>query len=140
MSEQQNIETVQAMYAAFGRGDIQFILDHLTGDIVWTLEGPASVPFSGERHGKAEVLGFFEALAATQTNQKLTTDRWVAQGGTVASTGRYGATVTATGKSYDSAQAHFFTFRDGKVSRFDDYVDTALVAEAYRESSAVTTA
>jgi SnoaL-like domain len=65
--------------------------------------------------GPSEVLGFFQALVATQQNQKLTTERWVAQGDTVATLGRYSCTVT--GKHFDSPVAHFFTIRDGKISR-----------------------
>jgi ketosteroid isomerase-like protein len=44
--------------------------------------------------------------------------------------------VTATGKSFDSPVAHFFTFRGGKISRFVDVVDTAAMADAYRAASA----
>ena len=29
------IETVQSVYEAFGRGDIDFILDQLTDDVDW---------------------------------------------------------------------------------------------------------
>jgi uncharacterized protein len=79
--------------------------------------------------GPSEVLGFFQALVATQQNQKLTTERWVAQGDTVATLGRYSCTVT--GKHFDSPVAHFFTIRDGKISRLVDLGDTAAFAEAY---------
>jgi ketosteroid isomerase-like protein len=91
--------------------------------VEWTLEGPS------------EVLGFFQALGATQQNQKLTTERWVAHGDTVATLGRYSGTVTATGKRFDSPVAHFFTIRDGKISRFVDLGDTAAFAEAYTSAA-----
>ena len=136
MSEQQNTEIVKAMYAAFGRGDIQTIMERVTDDIEWTLEGPAILPFAGARKGPSEVLGFFQALATTQDNHKLTIESYVAQGDTVATIGRYAATVKATGKSFDSRSAHFFTFRDGKVSKFADFVDTAQMAEAYQQAAA----
>jgi hypothetical protein len=60
----------------------------------------------------------------------------MAQGDQVAGLGRYAATVTATGKSFDSALAHFFTVRGGKISRFVDVADTAVMADAYRAASA----
>jgi len=136
MSEQQNLEKVKSMYAAFGRGDAGYILDGLAEDVEWILEGPAILPFAGTRRGRTEVTGFFEALATTQTNHKLTIDTYVAQGDVVATMGRYAATVKATGRSFDSKVAHFFTFRDGKVAKFADFVDTAQMASAYETAAA----
>ena len=101
MSEQQNTALIQKLYDDFARGDIQAILAALTDDVEWTLEGPSIIPFVGARKGPSEVLGFFQALGTTQTNMKLKTEKWVAQGDTVATLGRYSGTVTATGKSFD---------------------------------------
>lgn len=75
---------------------------------------------------------FFKILATTQENEKLSTDDHIGQGDKVATSGRDSATVRATGKSFDSAAAHIFTFQNGKVTRFVDSFDTAAVAEAYR--------
>jgi ketosteroid isomerase-like protein len=36
-----NVETVQALYDAFGRGDIPAILDMLADDIQWDQEAPS---------------------------------------------------------------------------------------------------
>jgi ketosteroid isomerase-like protein len=45
--------------------------------------------------------------------------------------GGYGATVTATGKSFDLPLVHVWTIQNGKVKRFVNFTDTAKVAEAY---------
>jgi hypothetical protein len=45
--------------------------------------------------------------------------------------GGYGATVTATGKSFDLPLVHVWTIQNGKVKRFVNLTDTAKVAEAY---------
>ena len=136
MNEQQNIALIQKLYDAFAKGDLQTILNALVSDIEWTLEGPAIIPFCGKRKGIPQVTQFFEALATTQTGQKLTIEKFVAQGDTVAMLGRYQATVTATGKKFDSPVAHFFTIRDGKVSRFVEVAETAGAADAYTSASA----
>jgi ketosteroid isomerase-like protein len=65
MNEQNNKALVEKMYAAFGRGDVRTILDHLTPNVEWTLEGPSVIPFAGKRIGPAQVHKFFEALATT---------------------------------------------------------------------------
>ena len=136
MSEQQNTDTIKAMYAAFARGDVQAILGQLTDDVEWRFDGPSTIPFAGVRRGPAEVVGFFQALATTQENMVLTTHHFVAQGDHVATIGRYAATVKATGRRFDEAVSHFFTFRDGKVAKFADFGDTASIVDAYTQSAA----
>ncbi len=64
-----NEQTVQDLYAAFGRGDLPAILDKLSDDVVWELEGPAVVSFSGVRHGKSETVGFSRHLPRTMTTR-----------------------------------------------------------------------
>ena len=135
-SEQQNKGLIQSVYDAFGRGDIQAILSNLTDDVDWTLEGPSIIPFTGKRKGVAQVKLFFDALATTQTNQKLTMEPLIAQGDQVAGVGRYAATVTATGTRFDTPVSHFFTIRNGKITRFVDVIETATVANAYGAVSA----
>ncbi len=34
MTEQENVQLIQELYAAFGRGDVPAILDQLTDDVV----------------------------------------------------------------------------------------------------------
>jgi len=136
MNEQNNTKLIQQMYAAFGRGDVQTILDHLAPDVEWTMEGPAVIPYAGRKVGISQVAGFFEALRTTQQNQKLTIDEYIAQGDRVVTVGRYSALVMATGKQVDCAVAHVFSVRDGRITRFLDFGDTAQMAEAYISQTA----
>lgn len=130
-NKQSNTELIQAVYAAFGRGDVQTILDSLAADVQWILQGPSIIPYAGHKTGPAEVAQFFTALATTQQNHRLTIDEYIAEGDNVITLGRYAALVTSTGKQIDCATAHVFTVRDGKIVRFLDFVDTAQMADAY---------
>src|SRR5579862_3494842 len=124
-----NVETVQGLYAAFGRGDLPGILAMLADDVVWESEGPAIISFSGTRRGKTETAGFFEALGADHLNPQLTITDYVASGDTVMTLGRYAATMKATGKKFDSPIAHYWKFRDGKVVRYVGLANTAAAVE-----------
>lgn len=136
MKEQDNTSLVQKVYAAFGKGDLQTILDHLAPGVEWALDGPAVIPYSGRRIGPDQVRQFFEALGTTQDNHRLIIDDTIAQGDKVATIGRYSATVKATGKRIDCAVAHIFTIQDGKITKFVDFADTAHMADAYVSASA----
>ena len=126
-----NAKFVHDLYAAFGRGDIGFIMGALDDHVEWICYGPPSVPFAGTFTGPANVAKFFEALGTTQTNQNLKIEETHVSGDQVISIGSYSGTVTATGKAFDSKVAHVFTVRNGKIVRFLDFIDTAHAVEAY---------
>jgi hypothetical protein len=130
MAQAENIKLVQSLYDAFGQGNIPYLLDHVTEDVEWVEEGPESIPFAGRYSGRAGVQQFFERLSSVE-NGRVVAEEFIADERSVVGVGRFTGTVTATGKKIDAAIAHVFTLRDGKVSRWLGYGDTARVAEAY---------
>ena len=75
MSTEQNIETARQLYQAFGSGDVQTILDRVTDDVDWSTDAAIlSAPWYGPRHGKDEVVSFFEAIG--KTGQSPSSRRW----------------------------------------------------------------
>jgi uncharacterized protein len=135
MQEQQNIDLVKKIYGAFGKGDIETIIDHLADQLVWRFDAPSVIPYAGEHDTPDQVRGgFFVALARTQKDYALRTDEFIAQGDNVIMVGRYGATVTSTGKSFDLPLVHVWTVQNGQIKRFLNFTDTAKVAEAYRKN------
>jgi ketosteroid isomerase-like protein len=135
MAKDNNVTLIEDVYGAFARGDIQFILDRITDDVDWINEGPESIPYAGIFKGPKDVQRFFQALGTTVDNGLVTAEDWVAQGDKVVSTGRFTATVKATGKRINVPIAHVFTVRNGKLARWVGYADTARVAEAYTGSA-----
>jgi hypothetical protein len=61
-------------------------------------------------------------------------------GDTVVAECRYTAVHKATGKSIDAQACHVWTFSDGKVTNFQQYVDTAQLQEAMGTRDAETAA
>ena len=132
MKEQQNIDLVKKLYGAFGKGDIETIMDHLADQLSWRFDAPSVIPYAGDHDTPDQVRkGFFGTLASTQKDYALTTDEFIAQDDTVIMVGSYGATVAATGKRFDLPLVHVWTVQNGKVKRFLNFTDTARVAEAY---------
>jgi uncharacterized protein len=127
---QNNAQTVQAIYAAFGSGDMPAILEKLTDDVEWNMSGPASIPYAGDRQGKDGVIAFFTAHAGCIQLTKFEVLSITAQGDHVAVSGYEEGKALATGKTFANPWAMRFTFRDGKVSGFRTYEDTAALVEA----------
>lgn len=73
MSPDVKIKTIAAVYEAFGRGDVNAILDAVTDDVDWAAEAAsAAAPWYGIRHGKNEVAEFFAAFGATMEVEEFT--------------------------------------------------------------------
>jgi len=124
------IAKVQELYAAFGRGDIPFILGNMAPDVSWEFEAPAEISWGGIRKGPQEAAGFFAGIAAEHADPKLTMTDYFASGDAVAAFGRYAATVRASGVRVDTPVGHYFKFRDGKVVRYINLINTAAFVEA----------
>ena len=52
MSDQTNVAVLQQGYEAFGHGDIPAVLELLTDDVEWTMQGPSVIPFAGTFRGR----------------------------------------------------------------------------------------
>src|SRR2546421_526415 len=122
MQDAQNTKVVQDAYAAFGRGDVQGILDSLDDRIVWKGvygAGP-HVPTAGERRGKAQVAEFFKQVAQNVNFSRFEPREFIASGDKVIALGHYTAT-TPVGKGFDSDFAMVFTLHAGKVTEFQEF-------------------
>ena len=121
-----NRQVIEGAYQAFARGDVPYIMNMLSPDVVW-LEAENFIyddrnPYIGPQ---AVLEGVFMRLGADFEGFTVTPEEIVADGDTVIGRGRYRGSCRATGKAVDSQFAHVFHFRDGKVVRFLQYTDTA---------------
>ena len=132
MQEAQNTKVVQDAYAAFGRGDVQGILNSLGDDIVWTgvYGAAAHVPTAGERRGKAAVAQFFAQVAENIQFSRFEPREFIATGDKVVALGHYTATTPAK-TGFDCDFAMVFTLKNGKIARFQEFCDSAAINAAY---------
>jgi ketosteroid isomerase-like protein len=136
MSEKENIEVVEKAYQNFKSGSIPALLDLLANDVTWQLPEIENVPFGGRREGRDEVGGFFASLADSQESLTFEPREFVAQNDKVIALGRYTWRVKSTGREYGGDWAHVFTVRDGRISGFQEYMDTAAAAAAHQKAAA----
>jgi uncharacterized protein len=129
MSEHTHISTVQAIYEAFGRGDIDAILERLTDDVDWASEAESDIaPWHGVRRGKNQVPSFFEALATSIDVTEFTPLTFASNETDVLVVVRFGFTVRENGNSGSMDIHHWWRFRDEQVCFYRGTEHTALTA------------
>jgi ketosteroid isomerase-like protein len=128
------IATVQAIYAAFARRDVQAILAVLSPDVEWGEPANPFNPAAGTRYGHQ---GFLEWLQIGQRSEEilaLEPRQFLADADSVAVVGYTRCRVKPTGRTYETDFVHLVTFLDGKIIRFREFFDTFAAAEAFKPS------
>ncbi len=124
------VTTVQAMYEAFGKGDIPFILNLVSDDAQWehwadNSAQNAGVPWMVARKGKAGAMEYFVSISKLQIKE-FSILSIMANETQVAAEFVLEADVPATGKHYRDEEMHLWTFnKEGKIIRLRHYLDTA---------------
>jgi ketosteroid isomerase-like protein len=127
MSAETNIAVIQKLYAAFGKGDVPSILECIADDVDWGIEGQASseVPWHGIGKGKAFATKFFEALARETTFTRFEPNTFLGSDTDVMCLVSWDATLKKNGRRMTQNDAHHFTIKNGRVTRWRGWEDTA---------------
>lgn len=132
ISDQQNIEIAQTMYSTLIAGDMAGAFAVMAEDITWTYYGgQGRIPFAGVYTGHEGVERFFADFGAVATPVGMDLESFSASGDTVFVTGIETTTINATGKTYAAPWVHVLKIKDGKIVSYEEYIDSALVADAF---------
>lgn len=132
MSEQANLDAVRSIYAGFAAGDMQAALGSMSDTIIWEHPGTtADIPFAGRFKGKDGVLRFFEIAGQVIDVLDQQIREMIPNESKVAVLGYEHMRVKATGREYKSNWVHLYTFRDGKIVYFEEFIDTAALRRAF---------
>jgi ketosteroid isomerase-like protein len=134
MSEQKNVQTIQDVYAAFGRGDVPYILERLTDDVTWGIinDGTTGVPWHAQLKGRGEVPRFFGALVEHVEFTRFEGKAFAAGGDYVYSTIEFDVTIKKNGRKASLVGLHRFTFKNGRISEWKGMEDTAHVIALWK--------
>ncbi len=123
-------ETVQTLYAAFGRGDIATLLDNVTDDIEWIHRGSLGLPYMGTFRGKAALMQWFGHVAEYDGIQVFEPREFLAGPDHVTVLGWERTQALPGGGVFETDWVHVMKLRGGKVCQFVGAYDTAAVLKA----------
>ena len=129
-----NVALLKNVYEEFGRGNIPAVLGAMSPDIKWhSAEGNPYMPSGAAWVGPDAILNnLFMKIGNDWDGFTVHTKIFHDAGQSVIVEVRYTGTVKATGKSVDAQACHIWDVRDGKVTKFQQYLDTAQVQDAFR--------
>ena len=127
---EENLDVIRRGYEAFGRGDINALLESFDEQINWVTPGPPELATSGNRTGRQAVAQFFTAVNDTFEIQRFEPREFLAQGDRIVVLGSETARVRTTGKVLELDWVHVFALRNRKVIAFQEFFDTAAVVAA----------
>jgi len=122
-------EIIRTFYDKLKAGDAPGALGLMAHDIEWLTMWHYRVVGRGPER-VAE--GLLKPLMAEWSSFALVPSEFIVDGDTVVSLGRFTGVHGATEKKAEAGYAHVWTVKDGKITRFRQYIDTLAIAEARR--------
>jgi ketosteroid isomerase-like protein len=113
--------TVQRMFAAFGAGDLDVLLETVHPDSRWTYFGANPRLTRAEFVGRAEVRKFFEGILKRLEITAFNTEEFIVQGDTVVIFGNESGKVRATGQPFRHEWSQKYVVRDNQITSMAEY-------------------
>lgn len=132
-SQIDNINIVQNLYSFFSDKNINAILEMLSPNVEW---GEPSNPFNpagGTRYGHKGFLEWINIGSQSEDILELQPKKMLTDIDSVAVVGFIKCRAISTGKIYESDFVHLLTIKNGKVIKFQEFFDTYLAGEAFRQ-------
>ena len=124
-----NLELVRDFYQALWDRDYEAFTGLCDPELEWIQN--EGFPYGGRHHGAAAVVaGVFRTLAKHWDPWGFALQEMLDAGDSIVVLGEYTGRHKATGKSFQAATAHILDIRNGRVHRFRQYTDTALIRDA----------
>lgn len=133
-SDPNNLTVVNTLYEAFAKGDIPTVLGAMDPKIVWN-EAEGNTYADGNPYIGPEAIlnGVFTKIGEDHEYFKLTNIQLHEMSNNkVLATLRYDAKYK-DGMAYNAQVAHLWTLKDGKITAFQQYVDTKQLADANKK-------
>jgi ketosteroid isomerase-like protein len=126
-----NVRLMKDLYESFGSGDIPAVLGAMSPDIHWhQAEGNPYRPSGEAWVGPDAILNnLFMRLGSEWEGFTVHPGTFHDAGDTVIVEARYTGKFSGTGKSMDTQVCHIWDLADGKITRFQQYLDTAKIQD-----------
>ena len=128
----ENVDIVRKAYASYASGDTATVFSLLDPEIEITQT--MELPWGGHYKGPAEAKQFFAKIFKS-VEAMPTPESYIPAGESVVAIGRLRGRARKSGKPIDLAIVHVWKITQGRIVRFDAYIDTPAMQAALSEST-----
>ena len=131
----QDVALIRNLSEAFAKGDVPAVLAAMSPDIVWNeAENYPYADGNPYRGPEAILAGVFARIGSEWDGFAAVPEEYIDGGDTIVVLGRYRGTYRASGRSMDAQMVHVWRLADGRITRFDQRVDTLQSARVMTEA------
>ena len=127
---QTALSVVQQAYEAFRRQDICALLELIGEEVDWDFIGPSSLPYTGRRRNRQQMLDFFAAVQRAEEFHAFEPREFIEAGEHVTVLGWLSATTRDAQRKYEGEWVHVFTVNDGKIVHWRGFAKTSARSDA----------
>ena len=127
-----NVEIIKSTYeGGTSEENGKNLAKYAAEDITWT--EAKGFPYAGTYVGLESIVkNVFSRLGSEWVNYKITPEDYVAGEDKVVAYGTYSGTCKATGKYFEARVAHVWKLKDGRITGFEQFVDSQPVNNAMK--------
>ncbi|WP_448103981.1 nuclear transport factor 2 family protein [Pedobacter panaciterrae] len=127
-----NLEIIKSTYEGkTSEENGKNLAKYVAGDISWT--EAKGFPYAGTYMGLENVTqNVFSRLGSEWVDYKFTPEDYVASDDKVVAYGTYTGTYKISGKPFKARVAHVWKLKDGKIIKFEQFVDSQPVNDAMK--------
>ena len=131
MNELDNLKVVRDVYLAYRDRNFDALRNCLAEDVKWFAIGPPDViPTAGTRYGRDQVEQYFVTLDDIEGIESFEPEEFILEGDKVVAMGDLERRVDSKGRVLQSPWVHVYTVRNGKITDFRSFYDTAAAVTA----------
>jgi len=124
---QRDVEKIQELYRGFDRRDVKSVLLLMAPEI--EVIQSEELPWGGHYQGHEGVRQFLGALAE-HLDSRVLVERFIDAGDRVVAIGRTVGKTRKTQLEFDVPVVHVWTFSEGRIVRFEPYIENGTILAA----------
>ncbi|MCF6318464.1 MAG: nuclear transport factor 2 family protein [Proteobacteria bacterium] len=124
-------EVVQAMYAAYGSGNMEALKNTLSDDIQWIYHGTDEIEHSGVYKGKEGVTDFFNNVNAHIDYLDFKPNQFIADGNMVVVLGNERQKIKKNSEMLEQEWVQVYTVENQLITRMEEFSNTSRAAKLH---------